>query len=146
MLTKKHLLIKRSGIPQAGKGLFTKIDIPKGRCIIEYKGKITTWKEALQSKVFNAYVFYLNRNHVIDAKYNLKSLGRYANDANGLSRIKGMANNSKYVIDNGCVFLHATKDIPAGTEILVSYKKEYWDVIKYNSLLRSNQKKHSAKK
>ena len=72
MLTKKHLLIKRSGIPKAGKGLFTKTDIPKGMRILEYKGKIMTWKQALQSKVFNAYVFYLNRNHVIDAKYNLK--------------------------------------------------------------------------
>jgi uncharacterized protein len=146
MLSKKHLLIKRSGIPKAGKGLFTKIDIPKGMRIIEYKGKITTWKEALQSKVFNAYVFYLNRNHVIDAKYNLKSFGRYANDANGLSKIKGLVNNSKYVIDNGCVFLQSIRNIPAGTEILVGYKKEYWDVIKYNSLLRLNQKKHSGKK
>ncbi len=146
MLTKKHLLIKRSGIPKAGKGLFTKIDIPKGRRIVEYKGKIMTWKQALQSKVFNAYVFYLNRDHVIDAKHNLKAFGRYANDANGLSKIKGLVNNSKYVIDNGCVFLEAIRNIPAGTEILVGYKKEYWDVIKYNSQLALNRKKHSGKK
>lgn len=146
MLIKKHLFVKRSDIPNAGKGLFTKIYIPKGSRIVEYKGKITTWKKVLQSKNFNGYVFYLNRNHVIDAKYYLKAFCRYTNDAKGLFKIKGLVNNSKYVKDNGCVFIQAIKNIPAGAEILVSYEKEYWKAIKYNSRLALNQKKHSGNK
>jgi hypothetical protein len=30
------------------------------------------------------------------------------------------------------VYIDATRDIPAGAEILVDYGKEYWDVIRYN--------------
>jgi len=40
-LLKKQLYIKKSGIPNAGKGLFTKKPIPKGTGIIEYTGKRT---------------------------------------------------------------------------------------------------------
>ena len=132
-LSKKNLFIKRSGIPGAGKGLFTKTVIVKGDLIVEYKGRITTWKKVLETNCFNGYVFYINRNHVIDAKPYLKAFGKYANDANGLRKIKGLVNNSKYVNEGGRIFIKAIKDIPAGSEILVNYKKEYWDVIKYNS-------------
>lgn len=141
MLAQKNLFIKRSGIPKAGKGLFTKKCIAKGTRIIEYKGRITTWKKVLESKVFNGYVFYINRNYVIDAKDNLKALGRYVNDAKGLSKIEGVVNNSKYVKIDGRVFIEATRNIPAEGEIFVSYKKEYWDVIKYNRELALKRKR-----
>lgn len=144
MLTKKELFIKSSGIPKAGKGLFTKIDIPKGTRIIEYKGRITTWKKVLQSDVFNGYVFYINRNHVIDAKDNLKHFARYVNDAKGLTKMKGLVNNAKYVNIAGRIFVEAIKDIPAGSEIFVSYKKDYWDVIKYNARILEDEKKNSS--
>ena len=134
---KTHLFVKRSGIPKAGRGLFTRKHIVKGTRIIEYKGKITTWQKVLESDEFNAYVFYVNRNHVIDAKNAMSSFGRYANDANGLYKKNSLINNSKYIKIDGRVFIQATRDIPAGSEILVSYKKEYWDVIKYNSKLAS---------
>lgn len=133
---KKQLFIKRSGIPTAGKGLFTKVQIDKGADIIEYIGKITTWKKVLEGKSFNGYVFYVNRNHVIDAKHNLKSLGRYVNDANGIIKKKGVVNNAKYVETDGRVYIRAIRNIPPGSEVFVSYKKEYWDVIRYNNRLR----------
>ena len=135
-LIKKHLFIKRSGIPTAGKGLFTKVQIEKGADIIEYTGKITTWKKVLEGRGFNGYVFYVNRNHVIDAKHNLKSLGRYVNDANGLIKKKGIINNAKYVEMDGRVFIRAIRNIPPGSEVFVSYRKEYWDVIRHNIELR----------
>ena len=140
-LLEKQLFIKRSKIPGAGKGLFTKELIPKGTRIIEYKGKKTTWKKVQQSNVFNAYVYYINLNHVIDARLNLKSLARYANDAKGLIKTKGIVNNSEYVKDNGRIFIEATKDIPKGSEILVAYGKEYWDVIKSNQKIDDSAKK-----
>ena len=65
---------------------------------------------------------------VIDAKPHTDYLARYANDAQGTSKQKGIHNNSEYVEDNDKVFIVATKDIPAGSEILVSYGKGYWNV------------------
>ncbi len=138
-LLEKQLLIKTSKIPGAGKGLFTKCFIAKGTFIIQYKGKITTWKEVQQSKNFNGYVFYINRNRVIDAKPFTKHLARYANDASGISKIKGLRNNSNYVHEKDKVFIKAIKDIQPGEEILVSYGKDYWDVIKYNKKLSDSE-------
>ncbi|MEP7231811.1 MAG: SET domain-containing protein-lysine N-methyltransferase [Ginsengibacter sp.] len=145
-IDEKNLLVKRSLIASAGKGLFTKIPISKGEHIIEYTGVITTWKNVLQSKDFNGYVFYVNRNHVIDAKENLNSLGRYVNDAKGLTKVEGLFNNAKYVENDGKVFLQAIRDIPAGSEILVSYKKGYWDVIRYNAQFNLRKKKRIKEK
>jgi len=133
-LLQKKLFIKTSGIPAAGKGLFTKQFIGRGTRIIEYEGEITTWDRILQieqdTKIINRYLYFLNRDHVIDAADHPGALGRYANDANGLGRAKGQVNNAKYVEDNGRVFMEATKDIPAGAEIFISYGKEYWDILK----------------
>lgn len=132
-LLEKQLVIKRSKIPGAGKGLFTKKFIVKGTRIVEYKGYATTWKLVQQQKQFNGYVYYIKRNLVIDAKNYLKTFGRYANDAKGTSKIKGVTNNCRYVVDGKKVFIEAIKNINAGEEILVSYGKEYWDVIKHNN-------------
>lgn len=141
MLLEKQLYIKRSKIAAAGKGLFTKKMIPKGTRIAEYKGRVTTWKDITESDEFNAYVYYINRNCVIDAKRRLKTFARYSNDAKGLTKIKGLKNNSEYVKENGKIYIHALKDIPAGDEILVAYGKEYWDVIKNNNKLALKEKK-----
>jgi SET domain-containing protein len=132
-LLEKQLKIKRSGLPQAGNGLFTKKAIPKGTRIVEYKGRITTWKEVQKDKGSNAYIYFIKRDHVIDALPYKKAMARYANDARGLKRVKGITNNSEYVEDGLRVFIESKKDIPAGGEILVDYGKEYWDVIRYNN-------------
>jgi len=144
-LLEKQLLIKRSKIPGAGKGLFTKKFIPKGTRIIEYKGKITTWKEVLSGDEFNGYVYYVTRNHVIDAMARKNSLGRYANDARGLSKIKGIVNNTRYVEDGKKVFMEAVKNIPEKTEILVSYGKKYWEVINENKKIYEKEQKLKQK-
>lgn len=130
-LLEKYLVVKRSKIPGAGKGLFTKQFIEKDTRIVQYKGKRTTWK-AIQQQEFNGYVYYIKRDLVIDARNYIKTFGRYANDANGISKLKKLNNNSRYVIDGQSVFIEAIKDINAGEEILVSYGKEYWDAVRYN--------------
>ena len=133
-LLEKQLIVKRSTIPNSGKGLFTKKFIPKGTRIVEYKGKVTTWKDVDIDEGRNGYIYYINRNNVIDAMPYHKALGRYANDALGMTRVKGLTNNSRYMADTDTmrVYIEAVKDIPAGGEILVQYGKEYWDVIKRN--------------
>jgi uncharacterized protein len=132
-ISKQDLFVKKSTLRDSGKGLFTRRDIPKGALIAEYKGKITNWKEA--KHVNNAYIYYVTRNHVIDAKTHVQSLARFANDARGLTRQKGVTNNAEYVEKGKKVFIRATKKIPAGSEILVGYGKEYWDAIRYNRKL-----------
>lgn len=129
IINPKSLVVKRSKLPKAGKGLFSKTFIPKGSKIVEYKGKVTTWKDADHNEGNNLYIFYVNKNHVINAeKY--KGLARYANDARGLTRIKGVKNNSEYYTENKKVFIRAIRDIEPGSEILVAYGAEYWEVIK----------------
>ncbi|MBK8291257.1 MAG: SET domain-containing protein [Flammeovirgaceae bacterium] len=57
-LLEKKLIVKKSTLPGAGKGLFTKVSIPKGTRIVEYKGKIVTWKEVeAMADERNGYVF-----------------------------------------------------------------------------------------
>jgi uncharacterized protein len=145
-LLEKHLIVKHSTIPGAGKGLFTKIMIPKGTRIIEYKGKITTWKETDHKGGLNPYLYYVNRNYVIDASANKKSLARYANDAKGSKKIQALMNNCKYKEENQRVFIESRKDIPANSEILVSYGKEYWDVLHDNIKELEKEKKKQKRK
>ena len=131
-LLEKQLLVRRSTLKGAGKGLFTTKPIAKGTKIVEYKGKITTWKEVNDRNGLNGYIYYVNRNHVVDAWATKKALARYANDAQGLIRTAGIRNNSTYETEGLRVFIVAAKNIPAGSEILVAYGKEYWDIIKEN--------------
>ena len=131
-LLEKHLFVKESTIPGAGQGLFTDIDIPKGTKIIQYTGRVSTWTKADHQEGLNAYIYYMSDDHVIDASKRKKSLGRYANDARGMKKIKGLLNNSIYVEEGLKVYIESTKAIPAGGEILVSYGAEYWQVIKKN--------------
>lgn len=145
-LLEKQLFVKKSTIPNAGKGLFTKKTIPKGTRIIEYKGKISTWKDVKHDEGENGYIFYVNRNHVINALPYKQALARYSNDARGLTKVKGITNNCDYIIEGKRAFIEAKKDIPAGGEILVGYGKEYWDVIKHNYKLKKKEEAAAKKK
>lgn len=144
-LLENQLVVKKSTIPDSGKGLFTKKEIKKGTRIVEYKGKLTTWKEVNHDDGRNGYIYYMNRNHVIDARPHLKALARYANDANGIKKVKGITNNAQYVNDNKRVYIEATKNIPAGGEIFVKYGKEYWDTIRKNIKIEEQQRKAAEK-
>ena len=140
-LLEKKVEIKLSQLPNAGKGLFATEFIPKNTRIVEYKGKITTWKEVDDNDGNNGYIYYVKRHHVIDASGHPSALARYANDAKGLQRVKGIKNNSEYVEEGLKVFIEAKRDIPAGEEILVEYGKEYWDVIRHNHKVEEDRKR-----
>ncbi len=144
-LLEKQLFVKKSTIPNAGKGLFTKKFIPKGTRIVEYKGRVSAWKDVKDEDGKNGYIFYVNRNHVIDALPALKALARYANDARGLVKIKGLNNNCDYISDGLKAYIESKKDIPAGAEILVDYGKDYWKVIRENMKLWEKEKKEAAR-
>ena len=145
-LLEKQLVVKKSTIPNSGKGLFTKIFIPKGTRIVEYKGKISSWKDVKDEDGKNGYIFYVNRNHVINALPVKSALARYANDARGLVRIKGVTNNCDYITDGRKAYIESKKDIPAGAEILVDYGGDYWKTIRENVKLWAKEAKDALTK
>jgi SET domain-containing protein len=131
-LLERQLIVKRSTLKGAGKGLFTTRDIPRGTRIVEYKGRVTNWKEVDSKEGLNGYIYYVNRHHVIDAQPAREAVARYANDAKGLVRTEGVSNNCTYIIEGRKVYIKSMRHIPAGSELLVGYGKEYWDIIKVN--------------
>ena len=139
-LLEKKLIVKRSQLPDAGKGLFTKVFIPKGTKVVQYKGKITTWKGVDHKEGNNGYIYFVRRDYVIDARTWPSALARYANDAEGLQKVKGLRNNAEYMEEGEKVYIITTKDIPAGSEIFVEYGKEYWAAIRYNIELDRKKK------
>ena len=140
MPSSKRLFVKTSTLPNAGKGLFTKVAIAKNEIITEYIGNLVTWKDVEQD-VDNGYIFHINDAAVIDASKNKNSFGRYANDAAGLQRIKGIINNAEYLEEGTRVFIKAKKAIPAGGEVFVAYGPQYWKQVKENMKLDAQEKK-----
>lgn len=97
-------------------------------------GEIIDWKE-YEKRVAedkDGYLFFINKKRCIDAFSTPQHKARYANDAAGLSRIKGLGNNADYEIEDDKCYIVARRDIKAGEEIFVNYTKEYWDCIRYN--------------
>ena len=125
---KMALTIKKSRLPGAGKGLYTTKAIKKDNKIIEYRGEIIGYNEyrrrARNEK--DQYLFYLRRDLCIDAMHTPQYKARYANDAAGITRLKGVRNNSDYIIFGDKCFIVASRDIKAGEEIFVDYTKPYW--------------------
>lgn len=146
------LKVKKSQLPDSGKGLFTLEDIKKGEKIVEYLGEIVPWKvcaeRAKEDK--GGYVLFINNNHCIDAFPTKDAIARYANDARGLSRVEGLKNNAQYEIEKKRGYIVSKRNIKAGEEILVGYGKEYWDVIKENlekeEKLKVEKKSNTPKK
>ena len=126
----KSLFLKRSSLPNAGKGLFTKSDIPKKEIIVEYKGSVHKWKDIKHEDGHNGYLFKVNNNVVLNALKYKKSFARYANDARGFTKILGLRNNAEYLVKKDKVYVISIRKIHKGEEILVPYGKKYWDLMK----------------
>jgi SET domain-containing protein len=143
----ENLEVKKSTIPGSGKGLFTKRDIKKGERFLEYLGEIIDWNECdvRAERDEGGYVFFVSKNKCIDAFNTTEALARYANDAKGLTKVKGITNNCNYEIYKRRGWITAIKDIKAGSEILVGYGAEYWRDIRYNIRFEARQKKAKTK-
>ncbi|MBS1558027.1 MAG: SET domain-containing protein [Bacteroidetes bacterium] len=140
----KFLVVKKSSLPGAGKGLFARVDIKKGARIVEYKGEIVTWSQVEKmADDRNGYVFYFNNRYCIDAWKTKKSVAHFANDALGIVRVPGIKNNAEYVTQKKRCYIEAMRDIPKGSEILVGYGGDYWRAIRYN--VRLEQKNNATK-
>ncbi|MBK5284166.1 MAG: SET domain-containing protein-lysine N-methyltransferase [Bacteroidia bacterium] len=140
----KYLYVKKSGLKRAGKGLFTKKAIPKGKCLTEYKGRIRTWKESLKEPGDNQYFFYVNAKTVINPLHGKNTLAHFANDADGFTRSKAHKNNAEYLTEGKRCFIYSTRPIARFEEILVDYGWEYWKVRK--EIMRDKKPKKRKKK
>lgn len=129
-LLERHLVVKKSTLPHAGNGLFSRRAIKKGERIVEYRGRLERWSEVGHTDGYNPYLLRVNARLVINALTYRKAPGRYANDALGISRKKGVVNNGEYRLEGRRCFIYATRSIGKGDEILVSYGREFWNLIK----------------
>ena len=70
----RRIQVRQSGIH--GKGVYAVQPIAAGDTVIEYKGEIITWEEALDrhphdpEQPNHTFYFHLDDGHVIDGKYN----------------------------------------------------------------------------
>jgi SET domain-containing protein len=142
------LIVKKSKIPGSGKGLYTTKPLKKETKIIEYRGEVIGWKDYKErvDRDEDGYLFYFNKNRCVDAFHTPQYKARYANDANGFVRVKGLKNNSQYEIFDDKCFIVATRDIKAGEEIFTDYTKDYWDSMRYNYNLKKKQNKEAVAK
>lgn len=107
-----NVKVKRS---VAGLGLFALEDIPKGACIIEYRGKILTKQEEEDSN--SLYLFDAGGGVTIDGAPR-SNTARYINHS--------CRPNCEIDIYKRRVFVMAKRRIRAGEELHYDYDKDYW--------------------
>lgn len=101
-----------------GKGVYAVRPIKAGDRVLEYKGKIITWRKAQAihphdpSQPNHTFYFHLDDGHVIDGKQNGNS-ARWINHA--------CEPNLEAEQDGNRVFLKALRDIEAGEELFFDY-------------------------
>lgn len=127
-MKKNKVEVRLSKIEGVGLGLFAKTKIKKGKLISEFTGDLIDNKqlEILLSKRKMLYLIDWGENYTLDVEKS-DCFAKYANDAEGLKKIKGLKNNSKISWNNNKLFLEATKNIEQDEEVYISYGKEYWD-------------------
>ncbi len=108
--------VRDSGVH--GKGVFAVRPITAGSTVLEYKGEIITWKEALRrhphdpDQPNHTFYFHLDDGHVIDGKYQ-------GNSAKWINH--SCAPSLEAEQDGNRVFLKALRDIAPGEELFFDY-------------------------
>ena len=124
-----YLYVQTSNIPNAGKGLFTAINIFKHEVVAIFDGKILT-EPQIKLRVANkqnGYFINLLNGKILDSMHT-NCFAKYANDADGCKAdTKIFKNNCIIMMVNKLqVGIVAIKNIKANTEIYCSYGKAYW--------------------
>lgn len=146
------LIVKKSRIKGAGKGLFTTSRIRKGDIIVEYKGVKSTWDVAMRKYKGDIkaarYIFHITDKNTVDAQFTPDELARYANDAEApIPGVKNrFKNNAHYQVIKSKPYIVAEKNIGAGAEIFVDYSGDYWEVMLEEEKEAKAEKKASKKK
>jgi uncharacterized protein len=113
----RRIQVRRSGVH--GKGVFALRDIAEGERIIEYKGEVISWPEALRrhphdpDDPHHTFYFHIDDGHVIDAKYG-GNASRWINHS-------CEPNCTADETDDRRVFIKALRDLKAGEELFYDY-------------------------
>ncbi len=120
-----HLIIvKKSTIPGAGKGVFAATRIPKGERIVQYKGKLIS-KELSEKraekhrKKKEVWIFQLNEYYDIDGS-------RGGNEARFINHSHD-PNCEPVNYDDEEVWIEAIRDIEKGEELFYDYGFDEFD-------------------
>ena len=114
--TGRRIQVRKSGVH--GKGVFAVQPIAAGSTIIEYKGEVITWKEALRrhphdpSDPNHTFYFHIDEGHVIDAKVG----GNAARWINHACDPTCEADET-----DGRVFIKALRKLKPGDELFYNY-------------------------
>ena len=112
----KRIQVRRSGVH--GKGVFALQPIAAGERIIEYKGEVISWPEALRRHPHDpddpnhTFYFHIDDKHVIDANVD-GNAARWINHA--------CEPNCRADETDGRVFIEAERDIAPGEELFYDY-------------------------
>ena len=114
--TGRRIQVRLSGVH--GKGVFALAPIAKGEVIIEYKGEVITWPEALRRHPHDptdpnhTFYFHIDEEHVIDAKHG-GNAARWINHA--------CAPNCEADEVGSRVFIKALRALKPGEELFYDY-------------------------
>jgi SET domain-containing protein len=112
----RRIQTRRSAVH--GNGVFAVQDIAEGEMLIEYKGEVISWKEALRrhphdpSQPNHTFYFHIDDGHVIDGNVN-GNASRWINHS--------CAPNCEADEQDGRVFVKALRNIEAGEELNYDY-------------------------
>ena len=112
----RRIQVRRSGVH--GKGVFALQRIPKGETIIEYKGEVITWREALKrhphdpEQPNHTFYFHIDDGHVIDGRLTGNS-ARWINHS--------CDPNCEADEIDGRVFVKALRTLKPGEELFYDY-------------------------
>jgi len=113
----RRIQVKRSGVH--GKGVFAVAPIAKGETIIEYRGELIEWPEALRrhphdpTDPFHTFYFSIGETHVLDGKVG-GNASRWINHA-------CEPNCEADETEDGRVFIKALRALKPGTELFYDY-------------------------
>ena len=117
----KFITIRKSNIPNAGRGAFTNVNIEENTYLGQYKGTVTSYYPNQYSK----YIFQttLNNNTIyIDAINKINSnWTRYMNSSNDNETLNVTAEGKK----DGCIYFYTSKNVKRGDELLYYYGDDY---------------------
>lgn len=132
-----YLYVETSQLTNAGKGLYTSIDIFKGEVISLFKGKCLSNKQATKIAKQNQDGYFINMldGSILDSQH-VHCYAKYANDSQGFGKTKFPYNAEISLNDDEQVCLVALKKIKSGEEIFCSYGKKYWG--KYKKAMNQN--------
>jgi SET domain-containing protein len=111
----RRISVRRSGVH--GRGVFALVDIAADEPIIEYRGEVISWDEAVArferaGAEAHTFLFDLGDSLVIDG-------GRGGNSARWINH--GCEPNCESVDVDGRIFVRSLRPIAAGDELFIDY-------------------------